>query len=103
MSESERHETIEQLHTWFDPQHVDDVALYDITAQAPSPGALIIERRRGAVSDDNRRRWDAALRRVDAEKHFLNVDDRKQLIAQQHAWLQQARDLRRESHGRAPA
>ncbi len=92
-----RPETIEQLHAWYDQHYVDDIVLYDITAQtATSLAALIIGRRCRAADEADRTRWDAELRRVDQEKATLDPEDRAALIAQQHAWLQQARMLDRE-------
>ncbi len=83
--------TAEQLRAWFDQQHTDDVVLYDITAPAAfSLGALIIEHRRRATDDEDRAQWDAELRCVEAEQRTLDIDDRDQLITQQHTWLCQA-------------
>jgi hypothetical protein len=85
---------------WYDQRLVDDVVLYDITAQAAvSLSALLIQRRRAAQDGLERDHWSARLRLVKQQRSALDPDDRAGLIAQQQAWLDEARALNGLSPG----
>jgi len=84
----------ESLRAWYDDQQVDDVVLYDITAQtATSLSAMLIARRRAAGDEREREHWSARMRLVAQQQAVLNPEDRAGLIAQQQAWLDEAHVL----------
>ncbi|EXJ52838.1 hypothetical protein [Microbacterium sp. MRS-1] len=91
----------ESLRAWYDARHVDDVVLYDITAQtATSLSAVLIERQLAATDEAEREHWAARVRLVDQQQAALNPEDRAGLIAQQQAWLDEAHVLTGQDEAR---
>ena len=85
------------LTDWYAQQLVDDVVLYDITAQtATTLSSLIVKRQLAAPDERHAAHWAARARLVKTQKNALNPEDRTGLIAQQEAWLEEIDALTRE-------
>ncbi|HEY5222487.1 MAG TPA: hypothetical protein VIJ18_05485 [Microbacteriaceae bacterium] len=88
----------ESLRAWYDEHLVDDVVLYDITAQAAtSLSALLVKRQLTAADALEQEHWGARVRLVAQQQRALDPADRAGLIAQQQAWLEEADALAERS------
>lgn len=84
----------ELLRAWFDDHLVDDVVLHDITTQAAtSLSGILVQRQLSAPDEREAAHWAARARIVKRQVASLDPDDRAGLIAQQQAWLDEARAL----------